>query len=333
MQILNVALMDLQRTIWLKKTMFVAGSNGLQSYRACAMESYLRMVVKQRQWRVDTSEKVAESHGFAAKLGGWNLRRWTCAWIKTRTLPSLRAGKHAKVFLLLDDPAIKAELRTYVQSHKWAMNPDKLKQFTQGQLIPSAANKYLLHLVCEEMPRGLQKYMEIELFPCLHLKVGSEGISLSTARHWLRSEGCRFISHKKGLYFDGHDCPDVIAYRQKEFLPAMAVHAERLIKYTVGDVNKECIEQPKNFVERQLVLVAHDEMTSQANDDTTRRWVFEDQHALRKKGVGRGIHQSDVICSTFGWIPEASQTLEYGKNYEGYWTGELFVKQVMIIIR
>jgi len=75
----------------------------------------------------------------------------------------------------------------------------------------------------------------------------------------------------------------------------------------------------------------HDEMTSQANDNTTRRWVFKDQHALQRKGVGCGIHQSDVICSTFGWIPEASQTLEYGKNYEGYWT-RLFVKQVTIII-
>ncbi|KAH6905763.1 hypothetical protein BKA70DRAFT_1107273, partial [Coprinopsis sp. MPI-PUGE-AT-0042] len=57
-------------------------------------------------------------------------------------------------------------------------------------------------------------------------------------------------------------------------------------------------------------------------------WVFEDQYALRKKGVGRGLHQSDVICSTVGWIMAASQTLEYGKNYEGYWTGELFVTQL-----
>jgi hypothetical protein len=38
----------------------------------------------------------------------------------------------------------------------------------------------------------------------------------------------------------------------------------------------------------------------------------------RKKGVGRGLHQSDIICSTVGWIEEASQTLEYGKNYDGY---------------
>ena len=55
---------------------------------------------------------------------------------------------------------------------------------------------------------------------------------------------------------------------------------------------------------------------------------MEGEHALKKKGVGWGIHQSDVICSTMGWLEEASQSLEYGKNYDGYWTGELFVKQV-----
>ena len=71
-------------------------------------------------------------------------------------------------------------------------------------------------------------------------------------------------------------------------------------------------------------------MTAQANDGKRKSWVLEGEHALKKKGVGRGIHHSDVICSTFGWLKEASQSLEYGKNYNGYWTGELFVKQVRI---
>ena len=58
------------------------------------------------------------------------------------------------------------------------------------------------------------------------------------------------------------------------------------------------------------------------------RRVHKKEHALKKKGVGYGIHQSDVICSTVGWFKLASQSLKYGKNYEGYWNGELFVKQV-----
>ena len=69
-------------------------------------------------------------------------------------------------------------------------------------------------------------------------------------------------------------------------------------------------------------------MTAQANDSTSKSWVFGDEHHLQKKGAGHGIHKSDVICSTTGWLEEASQTLEYRKNYDGYWIGELFVKQV-----
>jgi hypothetical protein len=69
-------------------------------------------------------------------------------------------------------------------------------------------------------------------------------------------------------------------------------------------------------------------MTAQANDSWVKSRVFEDQHSLQKKGAGQGIHQSDVICSTVGWLKDASQSLVYGKNYDGYWTGELFIKQV-----
>jgi len=85
---------------------------------------------------------------------------------------------------------------------------------------------------------------------------------------------------------------------------------------------------PSNFVERQLVILAQDEMTVQVNDVQAKKWALYNQHKLWKKGVGHGIHQSDVICSTIGWLKDVSQTLEYGKNYDGYWTGELFCKQV-----
>jgi len=69
-------------------------------------------------------------------------------------------------------------------------------------------------------------------------------------------------------------------------------------------------------------------MTVQSNDTREKEWVFEDEYRLRKKGVGRGIHRSDVICSTCGHLVDAGESLEYGKNYDGYWTGERFCKQV-----
>lgn len=176
------------------------------------------------------------------------------------------------------------------------------------------------------MPRGLKQYMEVELFPQIHLKVG-RGISLNTARCWLHLEGFQYISHKKGLYFDGHDRPDVLAYRQNYFLPMMKSLEPCLVRYVIGDVESE-IPVSLNCVEQPLVLCSHDESTSQANDSCEKSWVLGDQHMLCKKGIGRGLHQSDIICSTIGWLKDASQTLEYSKNYDGYWTGKLFVKQV-----
>ncbi|KAJ6489378.1 hypothetical protein DFH09DRAFT_948186 [Mycena vulgaris] len=253
---LHKALEDIEKQIKSRKAEFAAGRNSLQEYRARAIQSYLVMVVKRGRLTVEASERAAESQGFAAKWGGRNVRQWTRVWIKSRKLPASRKGCHAKVYSLLDDPAIKSELRTYLRSNKWAIDPSKLKDFTTGKLIPTAAEQYLNHVVREEMPRGLKKYMEIELFPRLQLKAGKKGISLTTARRWLHKEGFKYIGHKKGF------------------------------------------------------------------------WVFEDQHALRKKGVGRGLHRSDIICSTCGHIPEAGQQIEYGKNYDGYWTGELFVNQV-----
>ncbi|KAJ7598227.1 hypothetical protein C8J56DRAFT_880876 [Mycena floridula] len=192
-------------------TVFVGGPTGLQSYRARAIQSYLIMVVKNRRGSVIASERAAESQGFAALWGGRMVRTWTRVWIKKRELPESQQGKHGKVFSLLDDPQIKAELRTYVQSHKWAMNPDKVKALAAGKLIPAAAEKYLKQLVDEEMPAGLKKYMELERFPRIQMKC-SKGISLSTARRWLLSEGFRCITFKKGLFFDGHDRFDVIQY-------------------------------------------------------------------------------------------------------------------------
>lgn len=323
---LKKALEAVEKLLRSKKTVFDGGERGLQARRTRAIESHLRLVVVNGHSFTVASETAAEANGFAVKWGSRQLRSWTRRWLLIRELPKSMRGRHSKTYSLLSDPAIAAELRAYVRSNKWAMNPAKLAQFTANKLVPAAAAEYMGELNDCEMPTGLKKYMEVELFPRIHLKVG-RGISLSSARRWLRLEGFRFIGHKKGLYFDGHDRPDVLAYRNEHFLPAMKALEYRLVRYTVGDVNKELDTSPLNYVERRLVLSPHDEMTAQANDAPDKSWVLDSDHRLRKKGAGRGQHKSDVITATVGWLKDASQTLEYGKNYEGYWNGEMFVKQ------
>ena len=161
-----------------------------------AIETHLHLVLQNEQRSIDASQQATEAGGFAARSGGYALRRWTRVYIESRKLPVLHQGHHAKVYSLLSDPDIAAELRAYVCSNKWAMDPVKLNKFTKNKLVPQAADKYLCHLVDNEMPQGLKEYMEVKLFPHIHLKAG-HGISLVTACRWLHSEGFKYTTHKR----------------------------------------------------------------------------------------------------------------------------------------
>lgn len=279
---------------------------------------------------MDASTRAAEAQGFSAGWGGRLVRTWVSGWVKERSLPTSARGKHVKSFTLLSDPKIKAELRSFVRSNKWAIDPKKLSDFTAQKLAPDVAKKYLKDIVRKEIPCGMKKYLEVELFPRIHLKANGKGISLQTARRWLHQEGFRYMEHKKALYYDGHERPDVVAYRQNEFIPQMKKYRERLVEYVVGDVDSLVDKPPPPNGEKWLILVAQDEMTAQANNDKGASWVYKDEHPIKKKGVGRGIHQSDVINSVSGWMKDASETIEYGKNHDGYWNGDMFAEQVQV---
>ncbi|KAJ7588406.1 hypothetical protein C8J56DRAFT_786124, partial [Mycena floridula] len=244
---LNITgLKDIERLIASKKEIFHAGRNSLQAYRARAIQSCLHMVVNNSHRLIDALDRAAESQGFAASWGGRMVRKWVRQWLNLRELPMSDRGSHKKYFLLLDDPEICTELQSYLRSNKWSMDPAKLLEFTRKEMVLKQAKAYLQHIVNEEMLKGLKRYMELDLFPRIQLKVG-KGISLHTAY---------------------------------------------------------------------------------ANDGKTASWIFQGEQPLKKKGVSRGLHRSDVICSTKGWLPDAGQQLEYAKNYDGYWTGEFFVKQL-----
>jgi hypothetical protein len=82
----------------------------------------------------------------------------------------------------------------------------------------------------------------------------------------MHKEGFQYISYAKGLYYDGHNRPDVVEYWQKHFLPMMEKYKEQLVKYVVGDVDKEVDMKPQNYLEHHLILTPHDKTTSQANN-------------------------------------------------------------------
>ena len=86
----------------------------------------------------------------------------------------------------------------------WAVDPAKLAKFSVKKMVPKVAEAYGTNLVKKEIPLGLKHYLELKLFPRIHMKA-IRGVSLSTARRWLHRKGFRFTEHRKSLYFDGHE--------------------------------------------------------------------------------------------------------------------------------
>jgi hypothetical protein len=151
----EMGLRDIEKLIMSKCTAFNTGGNGLQAYRAQAIRSCLCMVVNNGRMLMEASERAAESQGFAPAWGGWMVRQWVAQWLKSRELPSSQRGCHKKVASLLDDPGICTELRSYLQTNKWSMNPQKLTDFTKNKLLPDESKRYLHHVVSREMPAGV----------------------------------------------------------------------------------------------------------------------------------------------------------------------------------
>lgn len=74
-------------------------------------------------------------------------------------------GCHGKVFSLLEDPDVRAELRSWLRTNEWSMNPVKLAEYTQAKIITPEVEKYLQDVALKEMPRGLIHYINTVLFP------------------------------------------------------------------------------------------------------------------------------------------------------------------------
>src|ERR1700720_2373183 len=148
------------------------------------------------------------------------------------------------------------------------------------------------------------------------MKVG-KGISISTTRRWMERQGFRYTKYKKALYFDGHERPDVVYYRQHIFLPLMAEYRSHLMEYR--RVEESGCEKFESVVKslpdgvRKLVLCAHDESTMQANDGDKAGWGPEDEQPLLKKGVGRGSHRSDVFAQQWDGLKKQVNSLNTEK--------------------
>ena len=135
--------------------------------------------------------------------------------------------------------------------------------------------------------------------------IEKQQISERTARRWLRKFKWRYSQKKKGMYIDGHEREDVVAYHQKFVTRFFNQYAPRM--YTWDHDGKETIPAAGSPLANtnnrpfRLIPVTHDESTFFANDERKTRWVHESQKALpERKGDGTSIMISDFQTSEWG---------------------------------
>jgi hypothetical protein len=65
----------------------------------------------------------------------------------------------------------------------------------------------------------VRKHVNEQIFPSFNIT--HSPIALRTAERWMKRLGYKLKLHKKGIYYDGHERDDVVAYRVK-FLEKVA---------------------------------------------------------------------------------------------------------------
>jgi hypothetical protein len=99
----------------------------------------------------------------------------------------------------------------------------------------------------------------------------------------------------------------------------------RIIEYEVGNCTKEVVKAPTNKC--PIAILFHDESTFQAHDAQEKSWVLDSLYQLRKKGLV-GAYTLRLYWSDKGLMQGGRVQINYGKNHDGYWTGEDVYKQL-----
>ena len=185
-----------------------------------------------------------------------------------------KMGTNRNVHSLMDDPAIRAKATVWLR-----LNAKRKKKATPNMKI-----------------KDFQRYLQDDL-----LADTDKIVTRWFAHTMLMSLGWCFKRHSKGIYYDGHERPDVVAAR-KEFLRLMSIWEKRMKKYS----GPECTVVTEPALEpgqREIVLVVHDECTVYAYEDETHSWVEKGRgHQLKNKAKGPTINLSFFLSELGGLL-------------------------------
>lgn len=107
-------------------------------------------------------------------------------------------------------------------------------------------------------------------------------IGLRTATRWLHRLGFRPMSHKKGAYVDGHERPDVVAYRDVYLKKLDDIRSVHLPPPPCS--NERAATPPVDAeTKKRLITIYHDESIFHINEGQTWIWGTGDHPYIQPK--------------------------------------------------
>ncbi|KIY48762.1 hypothetical protein FISHEDRAFT_8255, partial [Fistulina hepatica ATCC 64428] len=199
----------------------------------------------------------------------------------------------------------------------------------QLALVEKVKSGYLTAQTLVELVASEEIQMKLEA-----ANIRKRSISLRTAQCWLKHFGWRYEHVRKGMYIDGHERDDVVAYRQ-EFLGRWKEYERRMVTYD-SETGEPTF--PKGFpitpgTPFRLILITQDECTFYANDQRKLVWNhLSTMPTPLPKGEGQSIMVSDFLTSDWGRLTDGDEDCRVlfraGANRDGYFKVEDLIAQV-----
>ena len=226
--------------------------------------------------------------------------KWANEYLENQVLSNHSQGVHAKRVSFLADNDVKTKVL------------DMIKKTTANYRTVD----------------NIKKFIDEDVIPATLGVTGSVG--KTTVARYLYEWGYSYRKNKKAIFFDGHERPDVVEYRQA-WSKRMLKYMERSEFYQ-GDNQEEVLEPVLNDGEKKIVFVTHDESTFYANDGKSDFWLTSDENYIRKKGPGSSIMISEFQCPCHGTMKSGAWTsrryFKAGGDREGWWTYKHMVEQL-----
>jgi len=235
-------------------------------------------------WR-KTSELVSKTQGHGTTHARC-IREWTVQFLQSKALP-LRHLNQAH-WTVLHDEDIASEIKL------WMVEKSKQGLLRADDLVNLVASPEMQKSFLE---KGICKL----------------SISKATATRWLQKLDWRYKSARNGMYIDGHEREDVVAYRR--------AFVERWMTYDKcfhhWDNDGRELPRPNGFPlpdggPFRLVLVTHGESTFFQNDCRKVLWTQNNSRPTpQPKGDGQSLMISDFLTFEWGRLRDGNESVHH----------------------